>query len=144
MTVRPATADDVPRIVELGVSFVAESEYWRLGTANPDKIAVLALSLIESGAMFVAERDGRVVGMLGGCVVDHPMVDALIASELAWYVEPGQRGSAGAGLLSAFTAWAVERGASVLHMVAPTDRVAEHYRRLGYTAMESSFMRRIG
>lgn len=143
MTVRPAVAADVPRIVEMGVRFVAESEYWKLGTANPDKIAVLALSLIESGGLFVAEDASGIVGMLGGCLMDHPMLDSLVASELAWWVEPDHRGTAGARLLSAFAAWARERGANALHMVAPNVRVAMHYKRLGYFEMETSFMRRI-
>lgn len=143
MTVRPAVAADVPRIVEMGVRFVAESEYWKLGTANPDKIVALVMSIIDLGGVFVAEDGPGVVGMLCGCLSDHPMMDSLIASELAWWVDPEYRGSAGARLIAAFEGWAREKGADVVHVVAPNQRVAAHYRKRGYVEMETSFMRRI-
>lgn len=143
MTVRTATTDDVPRIVEMGVRFVADSEFWRIGPASPEKIVKLVLSIIDGGGVFVAEDNGRVIGMLCGCLVDHPMMDSIVASELAWWVEPEHRGTAGARLLAAFAAWAHDRGADVVHMVAPNARVAAHYRKRGLTEMETSFIRRI-
>ena len=145
-TVRHAEPSDMARIVEMGVTFVDSSSTFKaLGPADPARIAALTrtLSTYADGCVFVAEVDGRVVGMLAGHIPVHPMLDVVMASELAWWFEPDHRGTAGARLLSAFAAWARERGANALHMVAPNVRVAMHYKRLGYFEMETSFMRRI-
>lgn len=144
MTIRPADAQDVPRIVEMGVRFIAESEYWRLGTASVDKLTALALHLMEHGAMFVAEQDGAVVGMVGGFFYEHPMVDATIANEAVWWVEPEARGMVGKALRETFEQWAHERQATHVVMVAPNDRVGRHYEKVGYSTLERAFLRRVG
>lgn len=144
MTIRPAEERDVPRIVEMGVLFIAESEYWKLGTASPEKLTTLALHLMGHGAVLVAEKDDKVVGMVGGFLYNHPMVDATVANEVVWWVEPEARGMVGKALRDAFEQWAAEKSATHVVMVAPTDRVGRHYEKCGYTALEQAFLRRVG
>lgn len=127
----------------MGVLFVAESQYWTLGPANPQKISDLALALMEKGVVFVAEHDGRVVGMVAGHLYVHPMLDATIATETAWWVEADHRGVAGRKLLKRFEQWGAESGASHINMVAPTDRVGKHYEALGYHRLEDNYVRRV-
>ncbi len=146
MTVRLAEPEDLPRIVEMGVLFVAESPYHSIGTADPDRIAQLAQGLATSseGALFVAEVDGRVVGMIGGHVFDHPMLNARFVSEAAWWVDPPHRtGRVGVALLKRLEEWAAQIGATHITMVSPSARVGEFYERLGYVLVESAFVRRV-
>lgn len=147
MTIRLAEPEDLARIVEMGVLFVSETRYRELGAADVDRITALARGLAVSadGALFVAEVEGRVVGMIAGHVFDHPMLDARFVSEAAWWVDPEHRtGRVGIALLKRLEEWAKQVGATHLAMVAPVGtRVGEFYERAGYQAVEQQFVRRV-
>lgn len=144
--VRRAEPDDLVRLVEMAVRFAAESEYAALAVVSVDKVTQLitGLCLSEAGAVFVAEVDGAVVGMIGGHVFDHPMFSAVMAQEVAWWVEPTHRtGRTGYKLVKALAQWALMKGASHLSMIAPNDRVASFYERIGFSRAESVHYRRL-
>lgn len=145
-TIRLAEPRDLPRIVEMGTLFVAESPYWRLGTASLDRIEALArfLGSHQDGCVFVADVDGQVVGMLAGHLPVHPMLDIAMASELAWWVDPPYRvGKIGLQLLAAFEQWAKDHGATHLLMVAPDEKVATFYERRKFARVEMAYARRL-
>ncbi|MHB1260330.1 MAG: GNAT family N-acetyltransferase [Thermoplasmatota archaeon] len=144
--VRLAEPGDLARIVEMGVLFVAESPYGRIAPAVPGRIAELASRLATSsvGVIFVSEVDGKVVGMIGGHVFDHPMLDAIVASEVAWWLDPPFRsGRLGVELMRRFEQWASDMGATHVEMVAPNERVGQFYERVGYTQVETAYVRRV-
>ena len=86
-----------------------------------------------TSAGFLAEQDGQAIGMFGVFCFTHPITGEHGASELCWWVEPEARGSsAGVRLLRAGEAWARNRRAAWLEMIAPSERVAEFYGRIGY------------
>jgi L-amino acid N-acyltransferase YncA len=98
--VRPATHDDIPRIVEMARDFYATTAYPDLfGPMANESAAGLAILTMQSGVMLVAETDGAVVGMV--CLHVEPFLfnpDAgRIASELVWWIEPEHRGGTLAG-----------------------------------------------
>lgn len=97
--IRPATIDDVPRIVDMARRFYDASGYADLfGPMAQESAAGLAIITMESGVMLVAEVDGDVVGM--ACLHVEPFLfnpERTIASELAWWIEPEHRG----GMLAA-------------------------------------------
>lgn len=137
--IRDATREDLEEIVDLGAQFFAESPtYCELGYA-PEKIALLALRLIESpdGFVRVVERDGGLIGGMMGVAQEHWASEAVIASEVVLFVRPGARGSVLAGqLVEQFVAWGRKRGcvrclAGSSSGVQP-ELCAKLYERLGF------------
>lgn len=111
--IRDATREDLEAIVELGEEFFSESPFYCELGYSPEKIAGLALRLIESpdGFVRVVDRDGRLRGGMMGVAQEHWASDAVIASELVLFVQPGARGSVLAGqLVGEFLAWGRARG----------------------------------
>lgn len=138
--IRPATSDDIPRIVEMGAEFI-ETTFPAAMTFNEPAIAALTQQLIDKpdGAVFVAERDGRVTGMIALIVMRQPMTDELLAVELVWWVE--QRGHDGMRLLTAAEAWGRMQGATKLQMIAPSERTCALYERLKFQKVETAYIR---
>jgi len=140
--IRPATEDDVPRLVEMGERFLTETVYRTRVPVNPQQMATTVLRLLatETGAVFVSERDGALVGMIGLLAFTNPITGEPTISELFWWVEPEHRGC-GLRLLRRAEAWGRESGAAKVHMIAPTPDVARLYERLGYEQLETTFQR---
>jgi hypothetical protein len=139
--IRPATADDIDRLVELGVAFHASTPYRAWFAADPEAMRRLATWAVEHGAVFVAEDGARMVGMIGMAVSDHLISGEPYASELFWFVSPDARGSTGIRLLKVAEKWARAQGARSIQMTAPDDHAAAIYERLHYRLMERVFVR---
>lgn len=138
--IRAATSSDVPRCVAMGRRFRAETGYARHLAENPEKMAELAAQLAQAGCLLVSERDGELVGMLGFVVYPHFISGETTAGEVFWWVEPEHRGE-GVKLLREAERCARTAGAAKMQMIAPTDRVATLYQRLGYEFVEASYQR---
>jgi GNAT superfamily N-acetyltransferase len=138
--VRRAVEADLPRLVAMGRRFIAESRYREHIACNPAQLETIMRRLIadDSGALFVADQDGAATGMIGVYAFAHPLDASPRVGELFWWVEPEHRGP-GLDLLRAAEAWARERGARSLLMVAPNKRLAAAYRALGYAKLEEHF-----
>lgn len=144
-TIRRATQADVLPLAAMGREFILASGFCKTLGASPkcDLAGVLAV-LVENPAacVFVADDDGRVVG--GIVAMEAPLwfdQDTIVASELAWWVDPQHR-KCGLRLLDAFEAWAADRGlaTTVSDIVASAD-ASKVYERRGYSCVERSFAR---
>lgn len=144
MTVREATAADVPALVAMGERFV-DDVYPGLLRPNVEQFARLAAHLIVDGnsLLLVADDGAGPVGMFGGMVYPHPMSGERIAAELFWWMNPEARGVAGVKLLHRAEAWARAQGAVVLQMIAPDATVARFYERVGFSPVETTYQRRL-
>jgi GNAT superfamily N-acetyltransferase len=144
MTIRPAGIDDVPRLVDLGASFITQTGYAALLPINRDQMTALVERLLtsEDATLLVLETDAAVIGMLAMYCFPHPMSGERIASEVFWWVEPAARGH-GLKLLAAAEMWAQTHGAAVCQMIAPTTAVERVYVRRGYVPVERLYQRRI-
>ena len=142
MVIRPATVDDVPRIVEMGVAFLRASPYHDVLAENRTQMAALATQLLTTGTVLVADEGGALFGMIGLIASPHFLSGEMYAGEVFWWVEPGRRG-AGLRLWRAAEAWATAQGAVTLQMIAPDDRVATLYERRGYQPLDRSFVIRL-
>lgn len=112
--IRPATMDDVPRLIDMAQRFYAESGYEPIyGPMLDTSAAGLAILTMESGILLVAEHEGEVVGMV--CLHVEPYLfnpSVTIASEIAWWIAPEHRGGLlGARLLKSVDEACKERGA---------------------------------
>jgi GNAT superfamily N-acetyltransferase len=146
--IRKAKAEDAPRVLEMARHFLEGSSYGRWFPFRPRTMARLVDELLEGGIIFVLEpTPGLIVGMLCACPVQDPFSGLGIADELAWWVEPEhRRGTGGPKLLRSLEAWARQKGLSLVTMVAPVESdgdVGRFYTRLGYTAVETKFVKRL-
>ena len=140
MNIRHATLDDLPRLVEMGQRFQAETVYAKHTAWDTAQMIDTATRLItqDTGLVLVSECDGHVIGMLGAVLFKHHMTALLTVAELFFWVEPEHRGH-GVRFMKRAEQWAREHGAVALQMIAPMPDVEKLYRRLGYAAIEVSF-----
>jgi hypothetical protein len=142
VTIRHATERDTEALVALGATFLATSPYRVHLPPNPDQWRRTVAWLIAHGAVFVAERNGGIDGMLGAALAPHPMSGELFGSELFWWVRPEARGTTGLKLLRAAEAWTRAQGGAFLQLAAPDARAERLYERLGYARIEVGYQRR--
>jgi GNAT superfamily N-acetyltransferase len=142
--IRDATTDDIPRLMEMGARFVAETVYRERLVIDEDALTRTFRMLItaDSGTLFVSVAGDTVTGMIGLFVFEHPFTGELAAHELFWWVEPEYRGH-GLKLLKCAEAWAAGAGAKHVHMVAPSPEVGRLYERLGYGYLEAGYQKAI-
>jgi GNAT superfamily N-acetyltransferase len=147
VNVRPATPDDLPRIVAMGRKFWSQTAYAPHVIYCPDSIAGSALQMMDTGLLLVADVDGVAVGAVG--LMTTPLYanrDVLAAAELYWYVEPEHRDNgAGRALLAAIENAARDAGVKVLGMMAleavEPDKAAAIYKLMGYVPAERTFLK---
>ena len=148
-SVRVATLDDIPALVEMGAAMRAESPRYRSQSFDPAKVTQIAHQLIPTKGVGVAERDGKIIGMMAGVVVPTWFGHDLMATDLVLYVKPEHRKTTRAALLliRAFEAWAEERGAvdimpGVSTMVEVEGTVGL-YEKLGYERYGAAMIKRL-
>lgn len=143
MTIREATSGDVDALVAMGTRFLG-SVYAQKIRANADALRQFSLGLLAShdAVIYVAERHGAVVGMMGLMRYVHPMSGELTASEVMWWVDPEHRGC-GVRLFRVGEAWATAPGVTVIQMIAPSPDVERFYARVGYEPVERTFQKRV-
>lgn len=142
--IRPATLEDVPAIVAMGMRFGSEMAYGRIIETNADRLTGLATGLVttDGATLLVSEDETGVTGMIGLAVFPHPMSLLRVCSEMVWWVNPEARGH-GRALMQAAEQWATDQRADLLFMVAPSEAVGRLYQRAGYAPLESVFYRRL-
>lgn len=114
MSTRVATMEDLPRILDLGELLHKESPRWSRMSFNRAKAAEYIANLIiqPNGVVFLAEREGQVVGGIAGMVAEHWCSDDLLGYEVSLFMDGGARGTmAPARLICALEAWCEMRGA---------------------------------
>lgn len=145
-TIRPAGPDDLGAAVAMAEAFYATTSYTKVAPFCEDSVMLIGRMLLESGVLLVAEKDGRLIGMVG--LVLAPFLfnrERVTAHEVMWWVDPDERETgAGVALLRAIIPACKERGASAIQMgclsTSPPQADAL-YRRLGFEPSEYTYMR---
>ncbi len=143
--IRLATLDDIPALVAMGQQFADTPEYASILTLDPQVTAAMASMLVQSPDALVlvdAPEGGEPVGMLAFLLTPHLMSGELLALEVVWWVNPEAR-SEGVRMLRAAEAWAKERGAHAVQLIAPSARVERFYQVMGYRRVEVAYQKRI-
>lgn len=137
--IRPATHDDIDRLVILGEEMHVESRFARL-PLDVDKVRALFAHLIESpdGLLIVADKDGEVIGGFAGYVAEHYFARTKVAADFGLFISRGDRGGMTAPrLLKAYAKWAKERGAVMIQAGITTgvhvDESTRLYQALGFS-----------
>jgi GNAT superfamily N-acetyltransferase len=136
--IRGASLDDVDELLRLGRQMHAESEMPYAFNAGKLR-GLIERMLVQPhlGIVLVAERDGAIIGFMGGMVAPHFFSDAMVATDFALYVEPEHRGGmTGASLIKAFEKRAFQLGAweccPGVSVDINAEQAVELYERLGY------------
>lgn len=115
VTIRLASIEDLPAVVESLLVFFAETP-WAVLEPNPDReyIAQWLISLDHKSQLFIAEDQGQIVGLCAGTVVQFPMIAHLsYLWEWAWWVAPEYRHTGlGRRLWTQLTEWSRTQGAT--------------------------------
>lgn len=145
MTVRRGTRRDKAALVRMACRFIAESSYRGLIVADPVHQEKAIDYLLAHGLVLVADVGDGPVGMLGMAIVPSPVSGELVASEIAWWLEPVMRGgTAAVRMWEHAERWAADHDAAYVHMIAPQGtQVGEMYRRRGYLPLETVWQKRV-
>lgn len=137
--IRPATPEDIPRMVELGRAMHGESPTFCRLRFDADKLAATIASTIASpaGFAYAAEQGGEVVGGMLAVITPHYFSPDLVACDLALFMAPEHRGGmAAVRLINAYTKWAEYHGAALVQIGVMTgvnvDKTETLLHRLGW------------
>lgn len=139
MSIRAATQEDVPLILDLGEQLHRESPRWSRIPFVRERAETMIRGLIaiDDGVVFVAEVDGQVVGGIAGVIEQHWASTARVAHEVSFFMDREHRGGFSAcRLICALRAWGEIRGAAWLHVGTSTgvdpEMTARLYEKLGF------------
>lgn len=141
--VRPATAADMPWILEQLVAFDEFFGSSRSFFPSEESAEAKLAFLIEQHVVLVAERAGELQGFIAGLLSGSFYNETVIQlTELFWWVAEAHRGSRAAlVLLNAFTAVGTARAHQVIMSLEDTSPVnPETLLRRGYRPKETSFL----
>lgn len=145
LTIRLADVEDTPEIVRLGMQFADNHPLGKWANATPDKLeSVMVPLMMEFGFCVVAEKDGRMIGVLAVLVQPSHMGADTFGEELAWWVDPDDRGTAGLRMLDFALVACSQRGVTVCNMSTPFGSpVGQVLERRGFEAVQTTFLKRL-
>lgn len=148
--IRPAVHADIQSLLGLCERMFNESAYAQVCEYSPEKMVHLLNLMVDTPDeyfLYVAEKDGTIIGMYLGLLTEYYFSKDQMAVDLALYVDREKRGGlAAVRLVQAFEDWAFERGAKEIvpatsTQVAP-ERTAQLYHLLGYEVVGNLFKKR--
>jgi len=147
--IRLANPSDEDDILVMARDFAAFAPHQESISATDDELRDTIRWFMQNATMFVADKDGSVVGMLVALL--SPVWYAprfTMATELAWWVNPKhRRGLVAIRLLQAFESWARDNGATIVNMsnlqTNNAGEVSAILNRLGYSVSEQTHSKRI-
>jgi GNAT superfamily N-acetyltransferase len=136
-----ATIEDLPEISEMSMKFMSETGYTEFSDQETIDNLIKSIVTSEGNERIIILEPG--VGFLAGCAVPFVFGPHLLATEIAWYVVPEERGKKiGSEFLHAFEYWAREKaGCTMITMICLDDRLDKFYNNEGYKLYERSYMK---
>lgn len=140
MGLRIATIEDFDLVMSLAGNFVKNSPY--SDYVDEGRLEGLVKAFLTSDGtdkVIILSDD---CGMLAGHIAPFAFGQSLIAMELAWWVEPSERGkSVGKELLEGFEFWAKRNGCKLISLACLDDSVGKFYERRGYKLYERTYFK---
>lgn len=147
--VRNATEQDIDALAVMAREFLAYSAYGTMIAPSDVDIRTGISSIVNAGSMFVAEVEGRIVGVVAGALAPMWFAPSIVcAVELAWWVDPAHRMSRiPFCLMRALEEWAVASGARLLCMselvINGETPIARMLGRMGYVNTERTHVKEL-
>jgi len=140
--IKIATIEDLDTILRMADQFVWEIQYGHITSSEKIKaVAEEVLSANKKEKIVILFDD---IGILAGVTTPLLFSDALIATELMWWVHPDHRKKdVGFQLLKTFEYWASQVGAKFVSMTSVDERVGKFYEANGYALYERVYFKEI-
>lgn len=137
-----ATIEDYDLVEDMVMKFLLQTNY--KDYISKEQIKPLLESFLTSdGSDKIILLNGT-DGMLAGIASKMLLVGPLVATEVAWWVEPDKRKSnVGSDLLEAFEYWASKIGCSAVTMISLDKSLDKYYEKRGYSLYERAFTKEI-
>jgi GNAT superfamily N-acetyltransferase len=146
LTIREMAIADLPAVQKCASEFYGASRF--LGKFCIERFCEIWKWLLTGGdgVIFADERDGEIVGAIGGIVHRDIYSEAIVAEEFFWFVREAYRGS-GIALYRRFEEWAVRHRAETIQMVHLRDvmpeKVERFYLRAGFHPIETRYAKEL-
>lgn len=140
---RLALPDDFDEVLEMSYKFLNSVVYKNYYTTNAVE------SMIRDTLTHVYNRNTVIflepgAGIIAGLACPFLYGECLVASELAWWVEPTMRSTkVGKELMDAFEDWARNEGCKLITMISIDDTLGKYYEKRGYSLYEHAYMKEL-
>lgn len=139
-----ARIDDIPALIPLLREFgVHVSQKYPIYPTSDEVAERILLGLLSAHPVFVARREGEVIGSIAGLLTPHLFNPAIeVLTEIFWWVKPACRGSrAGLLLLEALTSWGRQHADIVILSLEHDSPVnPKSLEKRGFQARESNYI----
>jgi GNAT superfamily N-acetyltransferase len=126
----------------MGARFFAGGDY-RGPKVDFDRVHFAAhlADMITSplAGVFVAERCGRVAGMIAGLLIASPYTGEPVCLKTQWIADPSRGRGSGLALLRHLEKWATARGARKMFAASMSVKGAAVLERCGFVEFEANF-----
>jgi len=134
MKIIQLTDERFDEFFELVKKMVAEAQFHE---AEPDREEIEDMCKTANGIVFLAEKDGKLIGFFAGMIQRYFFSNRERATDMGFYVVPEHRGSAAAiRLIRTFEYWAKEMGVKEIALGQTTavdiEKTLKFYAHLGY------------
>ena len=137
--IRPMTGDDVNEVIEMAAVMYRESANYRRMGFSPERVREMAAMVMQGGFAMVAVKDGRLIGLMAGSLVQPVFSRDRMACDFLLYVLPQHRGGTAAiRLVNAYVQWAKQGGAKLITVGVTAgidnDAAIAFYKAMGFRA----------
>jgi hypothetical protein len=147
MTLKLATQEDVPVVVEMALRYAKASPFGRF-PVDEAKINQIVQDLMRDrnkGIIVLYIVNDKPEGMIAGMLTEMLFNHDAIATELVWWVNPEHRTRKSLKLKEAYEYWAKRVGAKFIQMAEMNDdKIRRFYERTGYDLTERAYLKVIG
>lgn len=142
MGLRIAGLYDIDLVANMAIKFAKETEYKNY--LNEDKVRAFCQDFVLSDNAQKIVLLYEDVGLIAGAVTPCMFGDLLVATEVAWWVEPEHRKSnIGRELLDAFEFWGQRVGCKLITLSSLDESVGKYYEKRGYRLQEHAYVKEI-
>jgi len=151
INVRQATIDDLAKYLILAKEFHTASPMHNVVKFDLDGYADFYAGATQNPDMglWLAELNDEIVGITGA--INYPLYfnpNSNVVQELWWWLTPSARGTgAGAKMFDCIKAWAKEKNAVAMFMIALEDdrasKMEKLYQRAGFRPLERTFIKEV-
>lgn len=142
--IRQAAPSDAAQIVRL-LRDAHSAASLPFGFSAPHAMALAQRHIAEDSLLALVAGEPAEAVLLASSQ-DHPFAAVKYATETVWWVAPDARGKFAGKMLESYEEWAKQRGCGFVGMAALASfpRAEIIYRRAGYRAAETHFLKPLG